>query len=105
MIDTEEKFLVSIKAAGLGLIPNNISHDLLRRLKFERIFYDLIGCKVFTLICYIRSTANFSVDGKLGEVGFCEVFRGKIVDSTNGRTFFFAIKLMSSSFSMTDGSR
>ena len=39
MIDTEEKFLVAIKAAGLGLIPNNISHDLLRRLKIDRTFY------------------------------------------------------------------
>ena len=35
MIDTEEKFVTAVKAAVLGLIPNNISYDLLRRFKFE----------------------------------------------------------------------
>ena len=60
---------------------------------------------MLSLTYHIRSTANFSVDEKLGEGGFGQVFRGTILDSMNRRTVFFAVKLMSSRFSIDDGSR
>ena len=57
MIDTEEKFVAAVKAAVLGLVPNNISYDLLRRFKFE-----LVCVSIAHYLCII---IMYQVDRKL----------------------------------------